>query len=144
MTNLLARFGETVAGSQSKIADYISKVAPAGDFQRIENINVILNSWSNILVTPTRTYIFDPEYGSDLYKLVFDPADDETARKIDNEVRGKLEIYDDRAVIEDVEITYLNNLKGFVVTLLVNYQGDQGELSVTIDESLYFKFFDSV
>ena len=142
MTNLLERFNQTVAGSDSKLADYLSKISPSGDFKRIKNIEVILNSWNNILITPRRSYQYDPEYGSDLYKMVFDPADDQTIRKIKDELAVTLQRYDDRATIEDVEVTFLTNLKGFNVAVDVGYQGESGQLSIVVDESVYFKFFE--
>ncbi len=70
MANLLDRFNQTVAGSDSKLADYVSKIGPSGDFNRIADIEVLINSWNNILITPRRSYQFDPEYGSILYKMV--------------------------------------------------------------------------
>jgi len=143
MTNLLSRFNQDVVGSQSKYADYISTVAPAGDFRRIKSLDVILNSWSNILVTPTRSYLFDPEYGSDSYKLVFEPADSRTVQRIKAEVKDKLVRYDDRAAITKIDVTYLNNLKGFTVNVQVSFEGSEGEISVTLDENIYFKFFES-
>ena len=142
MSNLLERFNQTVAGSDSKLADYLSKISTTGDFKRIKNIEVILNSWNNILITPRRSYQYDPEYGSNLYKLVFEPADDKTISKIRDELVVSLQTYDDRATIEDVEITFLTNLKGFNIAVDVGYQGESGQLSIAIDESIYFKFFE--
>lgn len=142
MSNLLERFNQTVAGSDSKLADYLSKISVSGDFKRIKNIEVILNSWNNILITPKRSYQFDPEYGSDLYKLVFEPADDKTINKIRDELVVSLQTYDDRATIEDIEITFLTNLKGFNIAIDVGYQDESGQLSIAIDESIYFKFFE--
>ena len=49
-------------GSSEKIRDYIALISSRGDFQRIEDLNVILTSWNNILLTPRRTYILDPEF----------------------------------------------------------------------------------
>lgn len=143
MANLLDRFNETVAGSNSKLADYTSKVAARGDFKRINNVEVLINSWNNILITPRRTYQFDPEYGSDLYKMVFEPADQRTVNKVVDEVTNTLLKYDDRATIEDVDVTFFKNQKGFSVAVKVNYQGDIGQLEVIIDESIYFKFFET-
>ena len=142
MANLLDRFNVAVVGSDGKLADYISKIAPSGDFKRIDDLEVILSSWSNILLTPTRSYIYDPEYGSDVYKMVFDPADKETAKQIKREVVDKIERYDDRATIEDVSITFNANRKGFNVSIKVDFQDTLAELSVDIDESIYFKFFE--
>lgn len=143
MANLLDRFNKTVAGSESKLADYKSKISSIGDFQRIKNIEVILNSWNNILLTPRRTYMFDPEYGSNLYKLVFEPADDKTREQIIQEVVETLEKYDDRATIEDVRVLFTSNQKGFSIAIDVNYDGTRGQLEVAVDEDLYFEFYES-
>jgi len=143
MANILDRFNEAVAGSNSKLADYTSKVAPAGDFKRIVDIEVIISSWNNILITPKRTYMFDPEYGSNLYKMVFEPADQVTISRIVDELTNSLSTYDDRASIEDVNVTFFKNLKGFSVAIDVNFKGDTSQLQVVIDEATYFKFFEA-
>jgi len=143
MANLLSRFNETVAGSNSKLADYTSVIAAKGDFRRITDIEVLINSWNNILITPRRTYQFDPEYGSDLYKMIFEPADQTTVNKVIDEVTNNLLKYDDRATIEDVDVAFFKNQKGFSVAVNVNFLGDTGQLQVAIDESIYFKFFET-
>ena len=143
MANLLSRFNETVAGSNSKLADFTSTIAAKGDFRRIKNLEVLINSWNNILMTPRRTYQFDPDFGSDLYKMVFEPADQTTVNKVIEEVTANLLRYDDRAIIENVDVTFFRNQKGFSVAVDVNYQGETGQLEVAIDESVYFKFFES-
>lgn len=143
MANILDRFNEAVAGSNSKLADYTSKVAPVGDFKRITNIEVIVSSWNNILITPRRTYQWDPEYGSNLYKMVFEPADEVTVNKVIDEVTNTLLRYDDRANIKNVDVTFFKNLKGFSVAVDVTYEGESGQLQVVIDEATYFKFFEA-
>lgn len=143
MANLLSRFNETVAGSNSKLADYTPKVSASGDFKRIKDIEVLLNSWNNILITPKRTYQFDPEYGSNLYKMVFEPADQVTVNKVIDEVTENLLRYDDRATIENVDVSFYRNQKGFSVAIDVNYEGDTSQLQVVIDEAIYFKFFEA-
>jgi phage baseplate assembly protein W len=144
VVDFLKRFNQTVAGSRNEITDYVSVVAPVGDFKRIEGIEVILNSWNNILLTPKRSYIFDPEYGSNLYKLVFEPADAVTQQKISQEVINTIQRYDERATIKDVQISFLPNNKGFQVNIDVEYKGDSSNLKVVIDQSLYFKSFESI
>lgn len=143
MANLLSRFNKTVIGSNSKLADYKSKIVNIGDFRRIADVQVILNSWSNILTTPRRTYMFDPEYGSDLYKLIFEPADATTKQAIIDETVGVLRRYDNRARISDIGVEFLANGKGFSVAVDVEYDGDTGQLQVVVDEDTYFQFFDS-
>jgi phage baseplate assembly protein W len=144
MSNLLDRFNKTIAGSRGKYADYVSKIGSSGDFKRIKDIDVILNSWSNILVTPVRTYQFDPLYGSELYKMVFDPQDDITRKAIINEVVSRIQTVDNRASIKSVTVSYLRNRKGFNVTISVLYEGEEKDLKVSLDESTYFKFFETI
>jgi len=143
MANLLDRFKTAVIGSESKLADYRSTISSNGDFTRIENLNVILNSWNNILTTPRRTYMFDPEYGSNLYKLVFEPSDDKTIEQIVKEVVSSLRKYDDRARINDISVSFLPNKKGFIVSVDVEYEGETGQLEAVIDQDLYFRFYDN-
>ena len=71
MANILDRFQKTVVGATGRFADFTDVISPIGDFTRTTGLNVILKSWYTLLITPTRTVDHDPEYGSDLYKLVF-------------------------------------------------------------------------
>jgi len=142
VANLLDRFNKNAIGSKGNIADYISIIISSGDFKRVTNLEVILNSWSNILLTPLRTYDHDPTYGSDLYKMIFEPADEMTSEKIEREIESKITLFDDRATIEDISIDFLTNQKGFNLSITVDYEGTSGELKTTIDESLYFKFME--
>jgi len=135
MANLLSRFNKEVIGSDQTIYDYVAKITASGDFKRVKNIDVIITSWNNILMTPRRTYIMDPEYGSDLHKILFDPVDESTVDRIKTEVESRIRLYDDRAVIEDIEVILNSTRKGFTVNLLVEYEGDTGTLSVKFDDS---------
>lgn len=135
MPNLLSRFNKEVIGSDNNIYDYLAKITAKGDFKRVDNINVIITSWNNILMTPRRTYIMDPEYGSDLHKILFDPVDESTVERIKAEVVSRIRLYDDRATIEEVEILLNSNRKGFTVNLLIEYEGETGTLSVKFDDS---------
>ncbi len=140
MANFLKRFKESSIGSDDKLSDYSSRISAKGDFGRITDFNVIVTSWSNILMTPRRTWTWDPLYGSNLYKYVFEPADKETQTKIRDEVMDSLHKYDPRARILDVSIQFLSNKKGFNVTVTAELDEEYGEITATIDESSYFDF----
>jgi len=136
--NSLEKFQQTSVGSRGRIIDYIAKISPAGDLQKVMDLQAILTSWNNILTTPLRSYSFDPEFGSELYKYVFDPADASTVQKIDGEVRYRLSSFDDRAAITNVKIEFLSNRKGFNVTVFVKYNKQHGQITSIITESLLF------
>jgi len=137
MANILDRFNLDVIGSSGKIADILPYISPKGDFKRVTDFNTILNSWNNILLTPRRTYLFDPEYGSDLYKQVFAPADEDTIEEIKDEIMDRLMYYDDRASIDNIDIQFTTNKKGFNVSIYVSYEGDKKELNLWLGEDSF-------
>jgi phage baseplate assembly protein W len=140
MANLLDRFFDQVIGSATKLRDYIAIISSRGDFKRIEDINVILTSWNNILLTPRRTYILDPEFGSDLYKYVFEPVDEDTIEGIRNEVVERLTFYDNRARIVSVDVQILSNGKGYNIDIVAEYNGERGSLTVSFDDTTFADF----
>lgn len=140
MPNLLDRFNKQVLGSTNKLYDYLTVISSRGDFKRIENLNVILNSWNNILLTPRGTYLHDPEFGSDLYKYVFEPADESTVEAIKREVVDRITRYDDRATIENAVVTIQSDGKRINVELYVNYRGEKGILDVKFDDTTFADF----
>ena len=137
--NSLQKFLKSAVGSTGRIVDYTSIIQANGDLQKIVDLNVILVSWNNILTTPLRTYMFDPEFGSELYKYVFDPADDATMENIKQEIQYRLGLYDDRATITNINIKYLSNRKGFNVDIFVDYEGMTGQITTTINENNLFQ-----
>ena len=135
MANILKRFNQEVVGSDDRLYDYLAKITAKGDFKRVTDINVIITSWNNILMTPRRTFLMDPEYGSDLHKILFDPVDESTVERIKTEVVSRIRAYDDRAKIDGVEVLLNSNRKGFTVNVFVDYDGETGTLSVKFDDS---------
>jgi len=140
MANLLDRFKHEVIGSADSLKDYLSVIAPIGDFKRISDLNVILNSWNNILLTPRGTYMHDPEFGSDLYKYVFEPSDQISVEGIKTEVVNRITAYDNRARIDDIEVHVQNDGKRFDVIVYVDYKGEKGTLDVKFDDVTFADF----
>jgi phage baseplate assembly protein W len=137
MANILDRFRKEVTGSQNRLQDFLPKITAAGDFQKVYDIDVIIASWNNILLTPRRTHLHDPDYGSDLHKMVFEPVDDETIDAIKTEIEDRITKYDDRARIDDIDVRLIAGGKGFEVDVYVDYKGDSGTLSLRFDDSTY-------
>jgi len=140
MANLLKRFNKSARGTGETDVDFLAKISPRGDFERITNINTILNSWNNILLTPRGSYPYDPDYGSNLYQLIFEPLDDATAERIEREVVVSLQRFDNRAELDNISISYLKNAKGFKLDMTVNYQGETADLSVSLTEQVFSGF----
>lgn len=137
MANLLDRFKSSVIGSNDRIRDYLPTIEAKGDFQATTGLNVIINSWRNILLTPRRNYPYDPEYGSDLYKMIFEPLDEITIQRIEDEVYISIQTYDNRAFIESIDIKYLKIEKGVSLDVYVDYKGEKGLLSLILNEQIF-------
>ena len=136
----LDRFRKNVAGRKDILVDYVHQISPSGDFRKINDLDVILSSWSNILIIPRGTYLFDPSFGSNLYKYLFEPADDDTRSAIEEEIKYSLLAFDSRANISKIDVSYLPNRKGFIVTITVEYRKQVKDLKVAITEESYFNF----
>jgi len=144
MANLLDRFNSEVVASDDILRDFLPVIAPKGDFKRVRDLNVILNSWNNILLTPRRTYLHDPEFGSDLYKYVFEPSDQISIEGIKTEVVTRIETYDNRAAVEDVDVITAKDGKVIGLDILVNYRGEKRTLEVSFDDETFVHFLERV
>ena len=140
MANILDKFQYSSVGSAGRIIDYSPQIASSGDFKKLFDLDAIITSWKNILTTPRGSMDHDPEYGSNLYLFIFEPADTGTRDAIKYDIIQSLTTYDDRARIENIDITFLKNRKGFNVNLIVNYKGRSTNLDVRIDENGYQNF----
>jgi len=140
MINRVSSFVKNVSGSKSKIFDITSKLSPSGDFERISDIEVILSSWNIILKTPIGTYDHDPDFGSNLVNYIFEPADKTTADLIKTEISNVLSRYDNRATLSNIDVQFLLDKKGFVISLDVMYKGNKEKLKIIINENIYFNF----
>lgn len=136
MANLLNRFNRTSVGSANKDIDYDDYIASNGDFRKTEGLNTIIRSWKTILTTSLRTYDHDPEFGSELKEYIFETADDQTKEEIASEVENSLMRFDDRAEIQDIKVTFLNNMKGFVLDIVISYEGEEVSINEQMDETL--------
>ena len=132
-SNSLTQFNNSVAGIVDFENDYKSKITPAGDFEKVYGIHCLLNSLRNLLLTPLGTYFFDPSYGSELYKKVFEQADDITQQEIIYEVSDRVKQFDPRIRITKVDVSFFSDQKGFRVNVYI--QNNNRNEKTTIDFS---------
>lgn len=142
MPSMIDLFNQNVIGSKGFISDFLPVISSSGDFTRITDLSVIMTSWNNVLLTPLRSYAYDPEYGSELYKYVFDPADDNTASIIKEEVRYRLTRFDNRAIITRVDVEFMQNRKGFTIYIDLVFNGQETGMKVNIDGNIYIRFLE--
>ncbi len=77
-----------------------------GGFRRLVSNNKFQDNLKVLLETRKGTLIGDPEFGSDLYQILFEPASEATAAEIRQEVATVIEKYYTNVVIDSVDVTF--------------------------------------
>lgn len=85
--------------------DILPIIGASGDLKEVTGKDVIINSIRNLLMTPLGYYPFDPNYGSLLYKQLFEMNDEITESQIKYEVKDRVEENVNGVYVESVEIT---------------------------------------
>jgi phage baseplate assembly protein W len=132
MSGILKKFNKDLIGSNDTLVDYTNEISPSGDFKKITGIDVIINSWKNLLRIRRRTKDHDPETSSYIEDFLFEPFDEDTRQQIGEAIRDILTQFDNRAKIESIDVDFLKNEKGFVVDIVASYKGEKAGLKVNV------------
>jgi len=136
-SNTESNFNNNILGKHNFILDFIPFIGPTGDFEKVKDINVYLNSLKNLLLTPLGTYVFDPTYGSELYKKIFEPADNITKQEIIYEIKNRVEQFDNRINITNIEILFYTDRRGFVVNVTILKDDVQVQINLNIRDTSF-------
>ena len=75
-----------------------------GDISDVKNENAIKQSLKNIMMTKKTEKLFDPAFGTNIWDSLFEPLDEMTADRIQQEVLNVVNQYETRISIEEVEV----------------------------------------
>lgn len=76
-----------------------------GDFSQVTDESSINQSLLTLLYTKSGERFFNPEYGTGLYKYIYEPFDETTANSIIQEIDSAIKFYEgNRIVVTDVNI----------------------------------------
>jgi phage baseplate assembly protein W len=126
-------FDSQIRGKADQIYDYEPYIDATGDLRRIEGIDVAIRAIRTLLLTPLGYYPFDPEYGSLLYKKVFEMADRITQMEVEFEVRERIKMYENRVTVERVQSGFIGDGKTLVVDVYIDRLGVKGKVSVILE-----------
>ena len=99
-----------------------------GSFRRIVSNNKFRDNLKVLLETRKGTLIGDPEYGSNLYKLLFEPANEATGALIRQEVVNTIEKYYNNIIIDSVDVTFTKT----TVQLKISYRVTNTNIGDTV------------
>ena len=102
----------------------------------VTDVNSIVQNVLNLILTPKRTRMFDPEYGVDLDEQLFELFDDASALEIFNSVTDAVRKYEPRVILDfsQSDVTADPDNNSYEVKLFFQIQGfnEDGKLfSVT-------------
>ena len=83
------------------------------DLIAIKNVNAISRSVRNIILTTPGEKFFDPDFGSNVSKLLFENVDDITASQIQEEIEFSINNYEPRVKLINVEVIADNDNASF-------------------------------
>lgn len=123
-------FETSRVGSNRISRDILPYIDSNGDFKEVTGKDAIIASIRNLLMTPLGTYPFDPTYGSNLYKMLFEMDDNITRENIEYEVKDRIELYEDRIKVVSVDFQY--DIKGVKVDLVIQIQNEKDKTKLSV------------
>ena len=99
-------FDTNTVGSNNIIREILPILDANGDFLEVKGKDAIATQIRSLLMTPLGLYPFDPEYGTLLYKQLFQPIDEVTEKQIYYEVRERVLKYVDGVDVLSVSLEW--------------------------------------
>ena len=93
------------------------------DLIALKNTNAITRSVRNIIFTYPGEKPFDPEFGSQVSRILFENIDPLNAIKIKREIRYSIDRYEPRVLLTNVEVTPDYDGNAFDVIIAYNIIG---------------------
>ena len=99
-----------------------------GDVAKVKDTNSVKRGISNILMTENRERLFNPELGSGIKNLLFEPLTDLTIERLEGEITSAISAWEDRADLINLGISAepdYNRYRVAVVFRIVNQIEEQ-------------------
>ena len=90
-------------------------------YSTAENTEAINNSIKNILLTKKGTLPGDPEFGSGIWNVIFEPMDGLTLKLVDSYVRECLARYEPRVLVNTVDVEEVPEFNSLNILLDFEY-----------------------
>jgi len=130
MSNEYKKFETKRIATYNIAKDIYPVIDQNGDWKEVTGKDAIITSIRNLLMTPLGQYPFDPNYGSLLYKKLFEMADSVTEEEIKYEVKDRIERFESRVKVSNVNIQMSN--KTATVDVVLSIQGEQNKTPLSI------------
>jgi len=138
--NKIEEFYRIRVGNLATDKDIDNVIEGFPDFQKIEGLDVVIKELLRTFMIVKGSYVFDPAYGANLHRYIFEQADAQTFKDISSEVSGVINSIKTNANI-DHDVLFFKNKRGFRINLIITENDIKRNVLVDIDESI-LKTFD--
>tara|TARA_R100001079_G_C4330501_1_gene102853 strand:- start:84 stop:488 length:405 start_codon:yes stop_codon:yes gene_type:complete len=87
------------------------------DINKFKNENAVINSVKNLVLTNHYDRPFQPELGSNLKRLLFEPVDNVTAALIEREIETTIVNFEPRVELKSIEASGFPDENGYKVVI---------------------------
>ena len=120
----------TVPSLYSDINASLAVNPVTGDIAQLDNVESIRASILNILRTRKGERLFQPELGTNIHKMLFEPNTPFTAGLITQELRTSITKQEPRVVVEKVEVKPFPDDYGVTVFILCRIKDTTEEVEI--------------
>jgi phage baseplate assembly protein W len=136
MSTTKDRFSKIETKNQ-QYSDFLNDLTPhpiTGDIVRFVNEQSVSRSLRNLILTNRGERLYQPEIGSDIYRMLFEPMSDGLADLLTSAIQRTIAEYEPRAQILNVVVTpdYDNNLYTVIVEYMLINRSTPVVLNVTL------------
>ena len=121
-----SRYGIKTKESRSfrDVALSFSRNPLTGDINILKDENAIKSAVKNILLTKPGEKLFEPNFGSSVTDLLFEPFDFIVKDQMEDEIRASLELYEPRIELEEVNVNWVESSYEIEVTIQYRIIGE--------------------
>lgn len=118
-------------------SDFLTNLNPhpvSGAVMRVVNENAVTRSIKNLILTNKSERLYQPNIGSSVRKLLFEPMSDSTATALSSIIRETIDTYEPRAKIINVVVTpYIEkNMYGVDIVYMIINKQEPVSINVTL------------
>ena len=118
-------------------SDFLNDLTPhpvTGDIVRFVNENSVNRAIKNLINTNKGERLFQPEVGSDIYKMLFEPMSQGVADLLSTSIQSTISNYEPRAKVINVIVApdYDNNSYSITVNYIIINTSNPIALNVTL------------
>jgi phage baseplate assembly protein W len=128
------RFKQMDRDSQT-FSDFLSDLNPhpvSGDIVKYTNENSVIRSIRNLLLTDRFERLYQPDIGTDIRKMLFEPMDSTTAQNISVFTQQTITKFEPRAKIISIDVLPDPENNRYVVSLVIVVINKQDPISFNI------------